>query len=214
MFFLSYEFGGLKKALRGVSVEAPKPHSGTFSGWSGSGSGGLPGSNSDFSVRNSDFRPVTLTFGPESESFHWKFAPQSFLGGSAVKPSWIQLSYECSYEKCSEIFHEIVEPLFSGWEKILQNSRQISCTIFLQKSLKDSPTSFCRSAGRIKILGGISRGRPGPKAFTPLLWAQVNKVFLLRGRAWPEGADVHNPRGFSEELYAGKLRADFWNFVL
>ena len=38
-----------------------------------------------------------MTFGPESESFHWKFAPESFLGGSAVKPSWIQISHGCAF---------------------------------------------------------------------------------------------------------------------
>ena len=45
---------GFKKALKGFSVEAPKPHSGSFSGRFGSDSGGLPGCNSDFwSVVNS-----------------------------------------------------------------------------------------------------------------------------------------------------------------
>ena len=47
--------GGFKKALRGVSVEAPKPDSGAFSGRFGSDSGVLPG-------RNSDFWCVTPTF--------------------------------------------------------------------------------------------------------------------------------------------------------
>ena len=40
----------------GFSVEAPKRHSGPFSGRFGSDSGGLPGCNSDF-------WPVTPTFG-------------------------------------------------------------------------------------------------------------------------------------------------------
>ena len=62
--------GWIQDGFKGVSVGAPKPHSGPFSGWFGSDSGGLPGCNSDFSVRNSDFRLVTLTFRPESESFH------------------------------------------------------------------------------------------------------------------------------------------------
>ena len=55
-------------------------------------------------------------------------------------------SYEFCYEKCSEIFPEISEPLFCGSEKIPQNSLQIS----LRKIKKKSPTSFCRSAGRIQ----------------------------------------------------------------
>ena len=42
------DLGGFKKALRGFSVEAPKPHLGPFSGRFGSDSGGLPGYNSDF----------------------------------------------------------------------------------------------------------------------------------------------------------------------
>ena len=58
--------------IRGFFVEAPKPDSGPFSGRFGSDSGGLPS-------RSSDFRLVTLTFGPESESFRWKFTPKSFL---------------------------------------------------------------------------------------------------------------------------------------
>ena len=46
---------GFKKASRGFSVEAPKAHSGPFSGRFRSDSGGLTGCNSDF-------WPVTLTF--------------------------------------------------------------------------------------------------------------------------------------------------------
>ena len=60
-------------------------------------------------------------------------------------------SYEFSYEKCSEIFPEIFEPLFCGSEKIRENSLQISHSIIqisLRKIQKNSPTSFCRSAGR------------------------------------------------------------------
>ena len=53
-----------------------------------------------------------------------------------------------SHEKCSEVFPENFEPLFSGSEKIPQNSRQTSRQISLPKIKKNSPTSFCRSAGR------------------------------------------------------------------
>ena len=67
---ITFALGGFKRALRGFSVEAPKPHSGPFSGRFGSDSGGLPGCNSDFWSESSDFQPVTLTFGPKSESFH------------------------------------------------------------------------------------------------------------------------------------------------
>ena len=38
----------------------------------------------------------------------------------------ISPSYEFSYEKCSDIFPEIFEPLFCGSEKIPENSLQIS----------------------------------------------------------------------------------------
>ena len=44
----------------GVCVEGPKPDLGSFSGQFGSDSG----CDSDFLVCNSDFWPVTLTFGP------------------------------------------------------------------------------------------------------------------------------------------------------
>ena len=50
--------------------------------------------------------------------------------------------------RCFEIFPEMFEPLFCGSEKILQNSREISCKISLPEIKKKSPTSFCRSAGR------------------------------------------------------------------
>ena len=51
-----HALGGFKKALRRTFVEAPKPHSGVFSGRFGSDSEGLPGCSSDF-------WSVTPTFG-------------------------------------------------------------------------------------------------------------------------------------------------------
>ena len=42
----------------------------------------------------------------------------------------IFLSHEFSYEKCSEIFPEIFEPLFCGSEKSPENSLQISHKFF------------------------------------------------------------------------------------
>ena len=74
----------------GVSVEAPLQ---VFFGRFGSDSGGLPGCNSGISVLQLWLWPVTLTFGPKLESSHWKFTPESLLGGSTVKPSWIHLKY-------------------------------------------------------------------------------------------------------------------------
>ena len=56
--------------------------------------------------------------------------------------------YEFSSEKCSEFFSEFVEPLFCGSEK----SRKIPAklpTTFPCENKKHSPTSFCRSTGRI-----------------------------------------------------------------
>ena len=60
---------------------------------------------------------------------------------------YFRLSYEISYEKCSEIFHDVLEPCLGDWEKVPQHCRQISRKISCKLS-KDSPTSFCRSAGR------------------------------------------------------------------
>ena len=51
-----YGLDEFKNALRGFSVEAPKPHSGPFSGRFVSDSGALPGCVSDF-------WSVTPTFG-------------------------------------------------------------------------------------------------------------------------------------------------------
>ena len=67
------------------------------------------------------------------------------------------LSHEFSYEKCPEISPESFEPLFCGSEKIPQNSRQNShqiSQISLRKIKKNSPTSFCRSAGRTLATAG------------------------------------------------------------
>ena len=55
-----------------------------------------------------------------------------------------------SYEKCSEIFPEMFEPLFCG----LENPTKFPANFPLNfpnlpaKNQKNSPTSFCRSAGR------------------------------------------------------------------
>ena len=50
-------------------------------------------------------------------------------------------------------FGQIVEPLFCGSEKIPQNSRQISRKVSLPKIKTNSPTSFCRGAGKTIFLG-------------------------------------------------------------
>ena len=84
---------GFKKVLRGGFCRSTETWFGFLSGRFGSDSGGLPG----WSV-TPKFWPVTLTFGPKPESFHWKFAPESFLRRSAVKPSWIHLTYHHSVE--------------------------------------------------------------------------------------------------------------------
>ena len=55
---VTHKLGGFKKALGGVSVEAPEPHSGSFSGRLGSDSGVSPAVT------------LTLTLGPKPESCH------------------------------------------------------------------------------------------------------------------------------------------------
>ena len=58
------------------------------------------------------------------------------------------LSYEFSYEKCSESSPEIFEPLFrKNPAKFLPNFPP-NFQISLRKIKKKSPASFCRSAGR------------------------------------------------------------------
>ena len=64
-----YDLGDSRRLEGGVSAEAPEPHSGPFSGRFGSDSGGLLRLYVQLLVCNSDFWPVTLAFGPESESF-------------------------------------------------------------------------------------------------------------------------------------------------
>ena len=70
----------IQEGLRGASVEAPKPPFGALFWAIRFGFWGSARLYLRLLVRNSDFRPVTLTFGPESESCHWNFAPESFLG--------------------------------------------------------------------------------------------------------------------------------------
>ena len=56
-----------------------------------------------------------------------------------------------SYEKCSEIFPEIFEPLFCGSEKIpgkFSLNFPLNFPNFPAEDQKKAPTSFCRSAGR------------------------------------------------------------------
>ena len=55
VIFVVY-FRWIQEGFKGFSAEAPKPDSGAFSGRFGSDFGGLPGCNSDFC-------PVTPTFG-------------------------------------------------------------------------------------------------------------------------------------------------------
>ena len=59
------------------------------------------------------------------------------------------LSYEFSHEKCSEIFCEILEPLFCGSEKIPQDSRQISHQIFLRNQKKKHRRASAGAQGEI-----------------------------------------------------------------
>ena len=79
-------------------------------------------------------------------SFHQRLEPPMALKGHLTAKRNADYEVECikvarlqsefctifvfelrvSYEKRSEMFPEIFEPLFCGWEKILQNSRQIS----------------------------------------------------------------------------------------
>ena len=62
------------------------------------------------------------------------------------------LSYDLSYEECSEIFPEYFEPLVCGSEKIPQNSRQISHQISLRK-IKKSPTNSAGAQGETAFAG-------------------------------------------------------------
>ena len=62
-------------------------------------------------------------------------------------------SYEISCEKCSEIFPEFIEPLFCGSETNPANvppnfPSNFPAKTKIKNKKKDSPTSFCRSAGR------------------------------------------------------------------
>ena len=76
--------------------------------------------------------------------------------------------------------------------------------------LPPSPDS-CKSLGRISPghPGGYPGGRPGARTFSPSLGVQENEVFCADVLDPKVRADVHDPRGLREELYARKLRADF-----
>ena len=77
------------------------------------------------------------------------------------------LSYEFSNEKCSEISPIILSLSFVG-KKCPQKTHQMS----LQKITNNSPTRFCRSAGRSLSASGFRFGRflwgPGKGGFYQL----------------------------------------------
>ena len=54
-------------------------------------------------------------------------------------------SYEFSYEKCSEIFPEVLGPLFCWSENSCRIPFESPQKEFPAKDHKESPTSFCRS---------------------------------------------------------------------
>ena len=103
---------------------------------------------SDRSIRKSD-QKVTKRV-PKTKEVIELLLPHLFCGTLIF-----HLSYEVSYEKCSE-FSRSFTPLFCGSEKICQNSRQTS----LQQIKTNSLTRFCRRAGRTKSeKQGLSRRR-------------------------------------------------------
>ena len=57
------------------------------------------------------------------------------------------LSYEFSYEQCSEMFPNIFEPLCLGWGQPCNIPAKFPAEPPREK-YKNSPTSFCRSTGR------------------------------------------------------------------
>ena len=88
-----------------------------------------------------------------------------------------------SYEKCSEIFPEFFEPLFCGSEKIpwkFPPNFPLNFPNSLRKIKKNSPTSFCRSAGRTISVGFLTR-ITGKKA---KVRANFSKSSRERGGFW------------------------------
>ena len=79
-------------------------------------------------------------------------------------------------KKCSEIFPEMFEALCCGSEMNPQNSRQISHKLSLQIVFKNSPTSFCRSAGRTK-----TTTTPPPKKYR-FIWHRSRGFVSLKSR--------------------------------
>ena len=108
----TYVWGGFQKTLRGDFCRSTlNPIRAAF--WRfGSDSGVCPAVSPTFGLQfwllacNSDFRA-------KAESFHWKFAPESFLRRSTAKPSWIHLTY-----KLTEILADRVpdHTKFTNWE--------------------------------------------------------------------------------------------------
>ena len=84
---------------------------------------------------------------------------------------------------------------------------QVSCCTFQERKI--SP--------KRKFWGRTSRGHPG------VIHADIpaqnfgqggqnpgkKKQAFWRGHPWPEGADVHDPKGFPKKLRSEKLRAEF-----
>ena len=120
------------------------------------------------------------------------------------------LSYEFSYEKCSEIFPEFFEPLFCGSEKIpgkFPPNFPLNFPNFPAKNQKKkSPTSFCRSAGTT-FSSGHPAGRIGDWSDREIVC--VPNVYVPC--PGPQHRPVSNaaPRGL---VFSGS--GSFWWFAL
>ena len=97
-------------------------------------------------------RMVSLTFGPESESFRWKFAPKSF---------WIQITQNIFFEagifpaQMLRNFPKTLSLYLLGPTKTCKIPAKFPRKLSLQKIKTNSPTSFCRSVWLQKILGAF-----------------------------------------------------------
>ena len=99
------------------------------------------------------------------------------------------LNDKISHEKCSETVPEILEPLFCGSEKTPKIRTKFPAK-FPPKNQKNSPTSFCRSAGRTICHSVMLNGNAGRKETTDQLASATNSSVLSKsGPQSKESAD-------------------------
>ena len=93
-------------------------------------------------------RSVTFSYSREGDVTKQKSARVARLQNEVGTKAFFFEARICSHEKCSEIFPKFFEPSFVDQKKSRKIPAKFPAKFPKQKIKKDSPTSFCRRAGR------------------------------------------------------------------